>query len=754
MVLFVSTLIFNVKNTQAANPKESPIQLFLSPDSSSEINVKKGDKLKYDITLSDTGGYSGKVSISLRDVPPGVNTTLKMDSDYISSGGSIKGVLDLDVIGRVPSGKNRLILSFGPSDYTFCNTYDVTCIWRADLMNSKTFYLNGIDSNYGNSSMPSVVNSVEPSILKRVKLFVSDFRRENPGFSLMDVVYGKSPFLVADEMIGIYCKGQENCQAGDVDYEQWYATKIDLSDPLNPKKVERGAMINQADRVFGHGVRPTSLGMSRDGNLSFITWLRGDLFMASKGPSVAKTLISTPEIETELSPTGNFVIADSSSDTFLIRSIYKNDPGNRFEKVSDFQMRETAVKPADPEPGIDYRDFVQASIPASVPQIIDYGTPTAVIRTLDGESSDYVAVLGNGGKNTPQIALGGKDYKLSDLSVYSLENKNALGVTNLSGLESLDAASAIIYGFETPNGKYAFASAREKTPQYTTSTASEYNRIMWESKRTFYLYKLDELGKKLVPIMEKGLISDGGEIKSVAPIYVSGKDFLAVFVNTPNMIRASGYTTKVSIYSFDDLKAGNVRNIASASISSMKQILRATSLIKNGETYMYTVDEQGAFLVWKFDKNSFSGGGANIVAQPPTGSVPFYPTLPTAVVDVNCPGGTIYQTSAGKLCVTTSGGVTTTTEYKNNTPSVSSNNSKTLNYYNLGTTTLKNGSTGEAVKELQRFLNNKLNLGLVIDGKLGPKTITVIKKWQSDNGLVSDGLVGAKTKALMNAVAE
>ncbi len=73
--------------------------------------------------------------------------------------------------------------------------------------------------------------------------------------------------------------------------------------------------------------------------------------------------------------------------------------------------------------------------------------------------------------------------------------------------------------------------------------------------------------------------------------------------------------------------------------------------------------------------------------------------------------------------------------------------------YNFGTVTLKSGSTGAAVMELQRFLNAKLMLGLVVDGKLGPKTIAVIKKWQMDNGLVADGLIGAKTKAKMNAEA-
>ena len=70
--------------------------------------------------------------------------------------------------------------------------------------------------------------------------------------------------------------------------------------------------------------------------------------------------------------------------------------------------------------------------------------------------------------------------------------------------------------------------------------------------------------------------------------------------------------------------------------------------------------------------------------------------------------------------------------------------------YDFGTTVLKNGSQGEAVKELQRFLNDKLNLGLAVDGILGPNTIAVIKQWQEDKGLVADGLVGPATKGLMN----
>lgn len=72
--------------------------------------------------------------------------------------------------------------------------------------------------------------------------------------------------------------------------------------------------------------------------------------------------------------------------------------------------------------------------------------------------------------------------------------------------------------------------------------------------------------------------------------------------------------------------------------------------------------------------------------------------------------------------------------------------------YDFGTVTLRNGSRGEAVKELQRFLNTNLNLGLVIDGKLGQKTIAILKKWQKDNRLKDDGLVGKKTKDMMNYI--
>ncbi|MFA4917044.1 MAG: peptidoglycan-binding protein [Syntrophales bacterium] len=122
-----------------------------------------------------------------------------------------------------------------------------------------------------------------------------------------------------------------------------------------------------------------------------------------------------------------------------------------------------------------------------------------------------------------------------------------------------------------------------------------------------------------------------------------------------------------------------------------------------------------------------------------------------AVIPQGCSGGNLFNTQTGAACPVSATPATPATPAVPGVSSATPATPATPASYNFGTTTLKNGSKGEGVKELQRFLNVKLNLGLVIDGKLGPKTIAVIKTWQKNNGLVADGLVGAKTKAMMNA---
>ncbi|MCX6752718.1 MAG: peptidoglycan-binding domain-containing protein [Candidatus Nomurabacteria bacterium] len=144
---------------------------------------------------------------------------------------------------------------------------------------------------------------------------------------------------------------------------------------------------------------------------------------------------------------------------------------------------------------------------------------------------------------------------------------------------------------------------------------------------------------------------------------------------------------------------------------------------------------------------SAGGGGGSYTPPAP-------PTPPASRVIPGCGTRTTgFSTAGAGSCVGNTGTVPETT-----TPPITPASSVGANApasgastYNFGATTLKNGSKGAAVMELQRFLNRVLNLGLAIDGKLGPKTIKVIKQWQKDNSLVADGLIGAKTKAKMNA---
>lgn len=61
------------------------------------------------------------------------------------------------------------------------------------------------------------------------------------------------------------------------------------------------------------------------------------------------------------------------------------------------------------------------------------------------------------------------------------------------------------------------------------------------------------------------------------------------------------------------------------------------------------------------------------------------------------------------------------------------------------TETLRRGSKGDGVKQIQR------KLGLAADGDFGPGTEAAVKKWQEANGLVADGIVGPKTIAMLLA---
>jgi putative chitinase len=59
------------------------------------------------------------------------------------------------------------------------------------------------------------------------------------------------------------------------------------------------------------------------------------------------------------------------------------------------------------------------------------------------------------------------------------------------------------------------------------------------------------------------------------------------------------------------------------------------------------------------------------------------------------------------------------------------------------TSTLRRGSTGDAVKQMQQ------KLGIPSDGDFGAGTEAAVRKWQAANGLTADGVVGPKTLAAL-----
>ena len=64
--------------------------------------------------------------------------------------------------------------------------------------------------------------------------------------------------------------------------------------------------------------------------------------------------------------------------------------------------------------------------------------------------------------------------------------------------------------------------------------------------------------------------------------------------------------------------------------------------------------------------------------------------------------------------------------------------------------TYRNGSTGENVKILQSMLNEKENCNLTVDGIFGSKTKECVKKYQKNNYLAVDGIVGKMTCGSLN----
>jgi hypothetical protein len=144
-------------------------------------------------------------------------------------------------------------------------------------------------------------------------------------------------------------------------------------------------------------------------------------------------------------------------------------------------------------------------------------------------------------------------------------------------------------------------------------------------------------------------------------------------------------------------------------------------------------------IIINYGGTNWSSGGSSAPTSPNAGVYPVVTIIPVRIL--GCNNGTMgFSIASGQSCANN---FVPTLPEAGITPT-----------YDLGTALLVNGSHGAAVMELQRFLNANSNLNLVVDGDLGPKTFAAIKQWQTNNDLKADGMVGAKTKAKMNAVVQ
>lgn len=72
--------------------------------------------------------------------------------------------------------------------------------------------------------------------------------------------------------------------------------------------------------------------------------------------------------------------------------------------------------------------------------------------------------------------------------------------------------------------------------------------------------------------------------------------------------------------------------------------------------------------------------------------------------------------------------------------------------YSAPTGTLRSGSKGDTVRWLQVALNNTISSDLDVDGHYGAKTKAAVQRFQSQNGLTSDGIFGPASLSKMKEV--
>jgi hypothetical protein len=658
----------------------------------------------------DTGSGSSSCKIPSVSIPPNSSLLIPIYTKKVSSGTlSFSGLSGSNITitpvfssfkmgpyGAIGREKAEAIVRTGPN--FIGGSYSITC----DLPDGKY-------TATASAILPFVTN---PS--GKIKLSQVEY--------LNDTMFPKSdcPFAIPGCNGALYGNGIHNPQVmaftdsvaliggntlstrgnpgnGNKDTARYFS----LTDPMNPVRVDSmaGPTIDSsidAAGDYGAAYSIDSVAYSKDGKYRAVVSSQSQLFVSVNGGK---------KVIVDRNTNGNVSIVKSGSNYIFLQDQYTINITNPVPMINEVTG--------------EWQD--QAPLPSGFP---DLGRGSKIVL---GDDS-YVAVVPNGSTRDSSLKI----------KLFSLSEKEA--IAELVVDKKYYNSGKISF----TGGDYIYAVRKEGTGM----------TLPW----LLDVFRIEYSTKKITQIVKGASLPLGSSNSAIA-----GFDLGSGNLGIINFGSDSNGNGKIRAFLFSDLIAGKVVDVLTNSPVSTRYLDsetmqgrygivgpaegRASSYSKDGIIYVYTTDAFGLDVkVWKFEKDT--GSSSSVKTVPPS-FPPLTVTVPTG--EAGCLGGTVYETSAGKLCVNSSGGVTTTTSYNFNPVAEKKVEFKGPPADSNSGDILKKGSKGEAVKELQRFLNAELGLNLAVDGDMGPATVDAVKRYQLENGLKADGVVGPKTKMMMNA---
>lgn len=252
-----------------------------------------------------------------------------------------------------------------------------------------------------------------------------------------------------------------------------------------------------------------------------------------------------------------------------------------------------------------------------------------------------------------KLILGNDQYILT-FSPYT----NSPKMTIHSPIESSPVAEQVLPGKAGDNGKYGVVSTSGADYIYYIRNAGKYSATdpRFYGSQLASIYKFDYATEKVTEVVKDVPLAPGFLLTASAFGANTENPGIAVFSRT-----SSSELSKIQVYLLSDLSQGKGMDVMSNSpVWTDRSPTNSASLTVGGITYFYTANNRGDMKVYKLEMG---------VPSSATTTPPLYNPPSSGVGGSNlggtvgCSGGTVYQTSAGPLCINSSSGVTTTTSF-------------------------------------------------------------------------------------------